>query len=222
MNRDKRLQSFKQEGWDMFHFKISGDCINSEDACTLKEFSERITEPMELYDGQLQTIYKEYRELYLCIVPDEDIKVLWQSSFGENDGKIQVFVGTYDALKPEIEKIIRENGYSHMRRDEHFSSESNVAVTYSCNFYDTAPNMGFYFSRHGVLKGFLRSSFIDNDEHEKIHGSIGKLADAEYVLDKEYVVYAYGSEGWKKLSAYYKENFIDNFEYGKSVFYTKL
>jgi hypothetical protein len=222
------INSFISEFLDVWHYKIVDEPILKEDSFTSVDFSENINAPFEVYEKYIRAIEIERRVAYIGVeTPTEefpsselylDDMVLESLREGET---FKTFYGEYDEeMKKKIEDYIEEQGYKLLRRDESISERipGYRYCPYSCNIYGWEHTLGFYLERIGMLRGCIKPTFDEGDsEYSKIYGLPADFQDLENHLDKKYIQYLYGEEGWQKLHTYYKQNFIDSFKYGKSL-----
>jgi hypothetical protein len=226
MKQEDKLQTFRQEGFDIFHMKVCDESVNPEDCMTAKDFNERMAAPQGVYEKHLGGIDIEKREVYLAMVEDERTKTILEAmSFDELEGIQKVFIGDMNRnQRKQIDEYIDANGYGHMRKE--YSTESKKTKDflwiYSCNLYEVVQDIGYYFHRQGLLRYCIRDGYFKNGKCDGIYGTIEEFELLGEYLDKEYIRYAYGNEAWNRLWSYYQKNFIDNFEYGRSILYIKL
>lgn len=226
MKTNDILYSFKHDFTNLFHFKCSEVPILKEDYLTVEDFSEQINEPFEVYEKYLRAVEHEKRIAYISVeTPTEEFSEPIEEGFLQGFDKVIVykqFIGEYDdAMKLQIEEYMEEMGYSNKKRIEntieHFPGYRYCP--YSCSIYDMEHTLGFYFSRHGLLRNCFKEDFPGDEMDEWVGGNFRDFQKIEKYMDADYIKYVYGNEGWKRLHKYYTKHFLENFEYGRSVLF---
>ena len=226
MKTGDKIYSFKSEFFDLWHYKVADEPINKKDCFSSDEFAQLINEPFEVYEKHIRSIEYEKRVAQLSVeTPTKEFPIPLPDRIFEADETVfKTFVGEYDdEMKKEIKRYIEENGYARLRKEEHESHNRDVRYRhfpYSCSIYDIEFTLGFYFSRHGLLRNCFTDEISEKAGlDELISGRLEDFKAVEECLDKDYILYMYGAEGWNKLVKYYHKNFIENFEYGKSILF---
>jgi len=227
MKEDDTIYSFDNEFYDLWHYKIADEPVNKGDSFTAEDFAEMINEPFEVYEKHIRAIEYEKRIAHISVetptdeFPIQTIQTEIDMSESFPGVIFKRFVGEYDdAMKEEIRKYKEAMGYAGLRMEEHEYEhiEGYSFSPYSCNVFGIEHTLGFYFTRHGLLRNCLTqdiSSTLDFDDH--VLGDLRSFKLVEEILDKKYIEYMYGSEGLQRLMNYYQKNFVENFEYGLSV-----
>ncbi len=205
---------------DVWHYKLSEECVKKEDCFLLDSFMECYYEPAPLWENKISTIEKEnlFQAIYIS---RETNPVTEKHDSVSHFVPTKLFIGNYDdeKFKSKIEEFIISKGLKNLRME--ISDNFHIHERYKyeikhIEFYRHEPHLVVYYSREGLLRGAIRHDYFDRETGENY---LGKKEDFERLykfINRNFIKDFYGKEALHLLLEYYQKNFLDNFEYGQS------
>jgi hypothetical protein len=196
-------------GLDVTHYKLTHSPKDLGDYLTLEGWDFDCNVPISNYKNYITDIeeYNLYKSI-LIVKNNNDLEKLKNIAFTDLDSYMHIFVGEENAaMQEKIENYVKKHQLHNLERNGLNIEHNNIEYS-SILFSRLETVKGVYFNEVGYQRKSMNAEF-----YKKFNRYLwGKKEDFELAYNCiESKLY------YKEARAHFKTNFLDTFEFGKSL-----
>lgn len=205
-------------GLDVYHYKLTHEPSDLEDYILVGDWEQKCNVPFEKYQGYKQqkcirklvdsiTIFKteadkrRYLEIPIFIFDPDDLMLVEER---ETD-----LAGTIDSL-------IKKHGLQGYIQDDYVSRIDNISTRIISFEKDLLQDV-VYYEECGYQRKGMGGIFFDYFKKYEYFGKREDFEVANSCVNGAWYGYTPESQGLKELRLEFKEQFVDTYEYGRSL-----
>lgn len=206
-------------GLDVSHIQLTLTPKNKDDFFCVEGWEIDCNVPLKYYSKYITTIddldFNKHIRLANNEEQFEELKKL--EEFSSND-LLKVFVGELnDSMKCQIEKFIIDNKLEKLTTTQ-FWQESHGISYYSIYFGQPIKVQGMYFTENiGYQRQGMNRLFYEKFKEFTFWGNREDFELAYTCINESRSNWLCGKKGVNREKKNFKENFLDKFEFGKSL-----
>lgn len=207
-------------GLDINHYKLTLKPNEEGNYFTLEDWDLDCNVPLTAF-APFITKVKTWETLHSIAVVknEEDYYKLLKSYEKDNEEHdyAKIFVGEKsDSLLDEIREFIKKNNWDKLERLDLEVTEGNFKH-FDISFSDVAYVDGFYYEQVGYQRKGMNNKFYDTFREFLLWGKKEDFELALTCVGTEWYIENWGLEAVNDMKKNFKENFVDKYEFGKSL-----
>lgn len=206
-------------GLDVSHVQLTVTPVDKGDFFYVDDWDLDCNVPLKTYSKYITTIDVLDFSKTLAIVKSEEQYEKWRKTeWFSSTEYLKVFIGDLsDIMRAQLAKFIINQKLDKLEMAE-FDCEHDGLKYHIISFGEPKQFRGVYYADDiGYQRKGMNSLFYDTFEKHLLWGKKEDFELAYTCIADEWYLEHWGDEGVNEMRRNFKENFLDKFEFGKSL-----
>lgn len=206
-------------GLDINHLQLTLTENNKGDYFYIEDWDSTCNVPLENYSKYITTVEEFDFNKTLAIIKNEELfEKLKKAQWFDASGYLKIFIGDMNAtMKEQLNKFIVSQNLDKLEKIE-LGCEHDGLAFYTMSFGEPIQVKAVkYIDSIGYQRRGMNNLFYDAFNKYLLWGKKEDFEFAYTFIGNEWYLEYFGEESVNRMKRNFKENFLDKYEFGKSL-----
>ncbi len=206
-------------GLDISHLQLSLTPNENNDFLNIDDWDADCNVPLENYSKYITTIDDlEFNKTLAIFKNEADFEMLKKANRYEDLGYLKVFIGEQtDHLRYDVSKYATKHKLDKLEKIVLITEQEGIKY-HTISFGEAIKVQGVYYKDDvGYQRKGMSNLFYDHFKKNMLWGRKEDFELAYTCVADEWYLKHWGAANVAEMRANFKENFVDKFEFGKSL-----
>ena len=211
-------------GLDISHIHLTSNPVNESDFLYIEDWKTECNVPLEIYSNYIQEIDDlDFSKSIIIIENEIDLeKLIKTDSFNPAD-YLKIFIGqSDDQMKKNIDSYIKKENFEELKLSK-MSCEHDKLKYQIISFGEPIKSKGIYYIDNiGYQRKAMNNQYYELFKKFELRGKIEDFELAHSCIGGDWYIEHWGIKAIEELKRNFEKNFINKFQFGKSLLWNSF